>query len=500
VGRQRMDMVRARLAASGPFVVVGLVVAAAHLIGIRRPAPWLDEAATVLSAWRTLPGLLALLAHHDAVHGVYYLLAWVWGHVFGGSVVSLRVMSALVVGVGAGLIAWLGDLLGSRRAGLLAAVAWALLPRTLWTSVEARSYALSATLVTACMILFVLATRDVGGEGRTGRRGAWVRYATGLVVTVWVMLFNAFAFAALPVVIALTRRGRAVWRSWLVATGAAALVCLPIALVVRRQQSFLTGSAPPVDWGVMLARAVTDVAYLPLHDPIGRRLSPVWLAVEVVVLVVAVVACRRGGDATFRSVFLLAWLIVPVVVLVGWSLYARMDLTPRYAVGTTPALALLIGFAADGALTRLRGWWPRAVLVILAVAVAIPGWIAQRAPDLNGDYGRMAEVVARHKQPGDVLIAGPMGRSSVIRLMPEPFEGVPTINIRKAYWQRADLYDTFDSVADHPELLDDHQRIWFWAAGDRVKEQSEDFTRHGYVPVISEKGAPISVVLFEKQG
>ena len=37
------------------------------------PSPWRDEAATVDAAQRSVPQILALLVHQDAVNGAYYL-------------------------------------------------------------------------------------------------------------------------------------------------------------------------------------------------------------------------------------------------------------------------------------------------------------------------------------------------------------------------------------------------------------------------------------------
>lgn len=49
---------------------------AVMLWGITAPSYWRDEAATLSAVSRSLPQLLRLLGHADAVHGLHYLLPW----------------------------------------------------------------------------------------------------------------------------------------------------------------------------------------------------------------------------------------------------------------------------------------------------------------------------------------------------------------------------------------------------------------------------------------
>src|SRR4051812_47390120 len=54
------------------------------------PSAWFDEAATLSAVRRPRGELLDLVAHVDAVHGLYYLVAQGWANVVGDSVTSLR--------------------------------------------------------------------------------------------------------------------------------------------------------------------------------------------------------------------------------------------------------------------------------------------------------------------------------------------------------------------------------------------------------------------------
>src|SRR3954469_21605585 len=64
-----------RAAARSRFApaALGVVGGAVAYAGAGTPSYWGDEAASIVSAQRSLPSLFAELGHIDAVHGLYYL-------------------------------------------------------------------------------------------------------------------------------------------------------------------------------------------------------------------------------------------------------------------------------------------------------------------------------------------------------------------------------------------------------------------------------------------
>jgi len=56
---------------AGPAVTLAMM-----LWGLTAPAYWGDEADSVSAVSRSLPQLLRMLRHVDAVHGLYYLTLW----------------------------------------------------------------------------------------------------------------------------------------------------------------------------------------------------------------------------------------------------------------------------------------------------------------------------------------------------------------------------------------------------------------------------------------
>jgi mannosyltransferase len=162
--------------------VVGLTALAA---AIRFPTLGLqsyrhDEAVT---AGRVLHASLGATMHEvwsgESTPPLYYLLAWLWSHLFGVREVGLRSLSALF-GTATVPVAYLAgrELIG-RRTGIAAAAIVAVEPMLVWYSQDARAYALLVLLSAAALLFFLRARR--GGASRD---------------LAWWAVFSALALAA----------------------------------------------------------------------------------------------------------------------------------------------------------------------------------------------------------------------------------------------------------------------------------------------------------------
>ena len=161
--------------------LVALAVAVfAFVLGVTAswvPSFWYDEVATVYSSRRSYDDLVDLLRGTDAVHGAYYVGMHLWGSVFGFSEFSVRLPSAVAVGVAAAGVVVLASRLSTPRVALLSGVAFALLPRVLWAAVEARGYALTAAAAVWLTIVLIVALHSRS-------RWWWVLYAAMLAVSI----------------------------------------------------------------------------------------------------------------------------------------------------------------------------------------------------------------------------------------------------------------------------------------------------------------------------
>ncbi len=115
--------------AAWPCLGVGTLGVGVGLAGAGRPSIWYDEAATLSAIRRPPDEILRLTSHQDAVHALYYLLAWTWSRGLGDGILPLRALSAVGLGVMAGLVVLVTDrLLSSRSAAVWAGVVAALIP------------------------------------------------------------------------------------------------------------------------------------------------------------------------------------------------------------------------------------------------------------------------------------------------------------------------------------------------------------------------------------
>ena len=99
-------------------VLLGIVGTAVASIGSWIPSYWGDEAASVMSAERSLPSLFRMLGHVDAVHGTYYVFLHFWIGAFGASEFSTRFPSAIAAGLLVAGTFVLGQRLARRSVGI----------------------------------------------------------------------------------------------------------------------------------------------------------------------------------------------------------------------------------------------------------------------------------------------------------------------------------------------------------------------------------------------
>ncbi|HZE17158.1 MAG TPA: hypothetical protein VE197_16475, partial [Mycobacterium sp.] len=142
-----------------PWIALAVATVVSMLFSWR-PSFWFDEAATVAAANRSEIDILRLLLNFDAVHGLYYLAMHVWLSWVPINEFTARLPSAVAVGAAAAGTTVLGKLVADRPTAWAAAAAFTVLPRTLWSAVEARSYALTAAIaVWLTVVLVIAATR-----------------------------------------------------------------------------------------------------------------------------------------------------------------------------------------------------------------------------------------------------------------------------------------------------------------------------------------------------
>ncbi|MGW0043957.1 glycosyltransferase family 39 protein [Rhodococcus sp. NPDC003348] len=437
-----------------------LVGALGFLVGVAgagRPSFWYDEVATVHSATRSPSELWALLANQDAVHGLYYWVMHHWFAVFGVSPLSARVPSALAAGVAAAGVVVLGRRLADRRTGLLAGLVFVVLPAVTWSAVEARSFAGSAAVAVWLTVLLLVAADAAPGR----RLILWATYGFGVALAVVTLVYLAAMVPVHAVVLAFRRAPRRTWIGWASASAAGALLASPVALEVIGQSGQVAW-IPPVDHRVW--RAITEYQWF-----VG---APAFAAAAAALVAAALLARRSPVSAVTVPVVALPWLLLPTIALVGYSLVGQPMYTPRYLLFTVPAAALLIGWA----LTRVtaRAWVAGLGVAVLA-ALALPNYLAQRAPDAKPsgmDFSAVNRFAAEHMRPGDCVLFGkpgwnPASQRLVMNANPAAFDGVRDIGLGRTAASQGWLWDEERPITDLAEPLTSCTTLWYFTDRDR---------------------------------
>jgi mannosyltransferase len=271
------------------WALVGLVALAAliRLLVIDNQSFWMDEALTAYETHSSFGGMLGTVAHVETTPPLYFVLIWLWAHVFGSGEVGLRSFSTLA-GIALVPIAFLSAReLVSRPAGVLAAAFVAVNPFLVWYSQEARAYMLLAALSGASFLWFVRAR-----ENPSGHNVAW--WAVFSSLAVMTHFFAGFLVAPEVLWLLWVSRGRPV----IIAVAVVALVqaaMLPLALT---DTSYGTGWIAHVP---RLSRLSTMAAEWAVSLLNRRVMIPVGAIAGAAFLVIVVLLIVIGGDHRTRT-------------------------------------------------------------------------------------------------------------------------------------------------------------------------------------------------------
>ncbi|MEY9953952.1 glycosyltransferase family 39 protein [Leifsonia sp. EB34] len=435
------------------------------------PSLWGDEAASQLSARRSLPSLFQMLQHVDAVHGTYYLFLHFWGRVFGYSAFSIRFPSALAIGASVALVVWMCARVSSMRVAALAGIACTVLPRLMYAGGEARAFSFDATLATAlCAIVIEIAVRP----GRS--RPLWAGYGVLLSIATYFFIYNSLMAIAVGAFLLLTPSLRQHWRRWFLASALALVAALPVlvwAYLERAQIAYLQAGGY-ASWDVVLKQ-------LWFEDTRFAWVGWTLMAAGAASATATAWRLRRAGltrTTPDLRVLALCWLVLPMGVLLLANIFFAL-FTARYAAFTAPAAAILIATGIDTIAQLASGRERRharlataicIVLMLGVVAVAAPNWAAQRGPysQNESDWNQIAATVHAHSRPGDAIVfdadARPSRRTRLAydTAPPEAFGPVIDILLKTPFHSNYTWYASTYSVSQAAALgrFNTVSRVW----------------------------------------
>lgn len=362
----------------GPGFVVGVLSA---LWGLSRTSLWLDEAYSLGAVHQ----LGRTLRETSGTMGGYYVALRGWTTV-SESTWWMRSLSVVAAGLALVVVGRVAQRLQGARTARLTVLLTALSYLWLVYAREARSYGM-VMLLTA--VAWLALDHALAAEDEPGRRRWWWLHTA--LATALPLFHGLSALQVLPHIAvvtaaegdrrAWTRLGRGLVGS-LVVTGALLSV----------------GAGKVGDWVSPLSpdRVWTAVGLLTNPIPLFTVACVGALAWGVVGL--ARTACATTGLDRARAVAPVVWALVPLVLLIGLSV-VRPSLVPRYLIGSTPGLALLMATGLD----RIPRPDVRRLAIAGLVAILATGHVDVHSPTDDG-WTRATTVVAAEARPGDGLL------------------------------------------------------------------------------------------------
>lgn len=345
-----------------------MLAAALRLATLSVQSFWLDEGYTERLLRMPFGQMIRTVPKTESTPYLYYVVAWVWTHVFGFGEYGVRSLSALAGIATVPVVYVAARWLAGRRAAAIAALLVAVSPLMVWFSQEARAYAL-ATLLSALTVLCVV------GYQRS-RRSRWLAgWAVSAALGLATHYFLAFVVL-----------GELVWlwraaphdRRLAAAVGSVAVAgCALLPLAITQQQ---TGHADYISH----ASLHTTLVQIPKQLLIGyasphQKLTAVLAA--LLVLVGAVMPLALSAPVRARAAWPLATGAIAVLVPIVLAICGVDFLDARNVLPALPPLVIAgaIGFSGWQELavdSRRPGWrtigsWAAGALAIVSLVVVV---------------------------------------------------------------------------------------------------------------------------------
>ena len=459
-------------------ILLGLLASAVSFIGSWHVSMWVDEGYTLSVATRSLSDIWRMVHTIDVVHALNASMMHFWLELFGTSAVSLRLPSAIAVGLAAAGVTVLTRALHSERAAIAAGLVFAVLPRVTSVGMEGRSYAATIAVATWLTVLFVSVHRKPAFY-------KYVIYAVGTAFAISLNIFLLLLVAAHGITALIDARFR--WRRlsirWVVAAALGILGGLPV-LITATTQSSQIGSSP-VTLAALLRNAVVNQWFLGETPTIflsgggvaqasGPALwKPAAVGLALVCLsLVALAVFRRdpAGSAVeapgYRAV-LVPWLIAPTVVLITYAIVATPLYNPRYLSFCTAPVAALVGIGWVR-LPRPSMRWISAGLIVVLVA---PIYYSQRTVYAKGgaDWSLVAAFVQDHRGGNDGVYFAPrlvttnpkaFTSRNVAVMYPAAFRGIEDVASVETPAQAGDLVGRSMPLSEAKAKLSSLDRVF----------------------------------------
>jgi mannosyltransferase len=384
--------------AAATSIILTLLALIVRLTGLSLDSLWFDEVFSLRAA-KISPSEIISLTGGDVHPPLYYLLLHFWMKLFGETEAAVRMLSVFFSVLTVLVVYHLALTLFNTRAALFAALLTALSPLHVFYAQETRMYAQLTFFAAASSYFFVRWLKD-------GTRTSSALQVISTFLLLYTHIYAAFVVLSQLLYFAwLFFTARDIFRKrlrvWLAAQFITWLLFLPWASVIIQQVT----RARRGFW-------IKEPDWLTPLQTLIEYCGSLWLALLLIPLFVYGVAggCERSDkektDSLPRvSVFLLLWLILPVIIPFALSKLV----TPFYLTKYTIAASLPFYLLAACGLAQVRGArWQASLLLLICLCFGIE--LRRDLTMLKRERWNVAAYnLERAARPGDLVLFNSTG-------------------------------------------------------------------------------------------
>ena len=437
-------------------IVIGITVIATFFsfLQIGQKSIWLDEAFSIFFAKLPWGDFWALLSAKELNQGLYYVLLKFW-LIFGDSEFAVRDLSALFSIASIPVLFALANRLFGVRAGLISVLLLSVNAFFVEYAQETRGYSLVFFLVVLSSYFFVRVTED------SSNKKMFCGYVSISALAVYAHFFGVLVLIAQTLSVPFLPSNKYRTRQLLLANLLIVALLIPIVIFIIFKGNG-NMSLIPKPSGSHLMELFMDLSGDAGHN---RYLTSFYLLPCIVVSFHAFTTLFRTGRSidTWRYVFIIFWLVVPIGIVYGFSFIKSMFLN-RFFIVSLPGLMLLSGVG----IALIKDKYFYLVLLVFLIVMSTRSTLAEYYPREKQNSRDSTYYVVSHAQRGDGILF---------------YRGYTIIQF-EYYWRRLnppqDLLDSVyplklgnynyleDSIENHPDpsvlylesLKNRYERIW----------------------------------------
>lgn len=350
------------------------------MLNVFNQSLWGDEAFSAVLSMKPVTEIISIISR-DTSPPLFNLIEHYWFKLAGTGEIAIRTLVFIYFLVTCFFVYKIGTLLWNKKTGLFAAILTFLNPFLFTYGFEGRMYSLLTVTTTASFYFFAKAFlfKNAGLAGY-------------VIATTLALYSHHFAIFAIFVqglwwLKALGSREWALVKKMIIAFITIAVLYSPWLMPLYNQTKMVTGGF----WlGTPNLTDLKELIYKYLAKGLPHKLTNVALYLSVATLIL-----RRWGKDAQKSLFLLSWFLLPILLTWGLSQKIQSIFFDRYLLYTIPAAMLLLA-------SQLRKY-SVATLVPLVLIFAIIDFDYFTHPTKR-PFRNLANYVKEAKRGDDYLI------------------------------------------------------------------------------------------------